>query len=75
MIVQFDPDFGLVILQARAHGPAGDFTLRLALDTGATISTLNWEVAILLGYDPAGVPDRVRMTTAGGYSWTFAPVP
>ncbi len=40
--------------------------VRLALDTGATDTVLNWDVAVLLGCDPASAPVRVRITTASG---------
>ena len=40
--------------------------VRLALDTGATDTVLNWDVAVLLGYDPASASLRVRITTASG---------
>ena len=37
--------------------------VRLALDTGASTSLLNWGIVLLLGYDPAAVPTRVQITT------------
>jgi hypothetical protein len=27
---------------------------------------VNWDVAVLLGYDPAVVPERIQITTASG---------
>ena len=52
-------------------GPSGDTIVHLALDTGATGSIINWDVAILIGYDPAIVHDRVQVTTGSGV--VFAP--
>lgn len=40
--------------------------VRLALDSGATVSVVNSDLLMLLGYDPAIVPARVQITTASG---------
>jgi predicted aspartyl protease len=45
--------------------------VRLAIDTGATSSMINWDVAILLGYDPASSKERIQVTTGSGLE--FAP--
>ena len=39
------------------------------LDTGATGSTINWDLLVLLGYDPAIIKDRVQMTTGSGVEY------
>jgi hypothetical protein len=57
---------GLIIVPARVTGPEGDAVIRLALDTGATVSMVNWEVLVLVGYDPASSPERLRVTTGSG---------
>lgn len=44
---------------------------RFALDTGATESVVNWDLMVLIGYDPAAVSERVQMTTGSGVE--FAP--
>ena len=49
----------------------GDTIAHLALDTGATGSLVNWDIAVLLGYDPAATRERIRVTT--GSSVEFAP--
>ena len=36
------------------------------MDTGAVTAMVNWDVMILLGYDPAIVPTRVQVTTGSG---------
>ncbi len=59
MSLSFNPKEGLIVVPTRLWGPNGDTLVRLALDTGATGSVLNWEVVVLLGYDPATVPERV----------------
>lgn len=38
----------------------------MALDTGATYLMLPWDVAEVLGYDPARVREKVSITTASG---------
>lgn len=71
MRIRFDPEQNLVIIPVRVSGPSGDVIVRLALDTGATDTMLDWEVAVLVGYDPARLRERVRITTASGVE--FAP--
>ncbi len=66
MSLSFNPKEGLIVVPTRLWGPNGDTLVRLALDTGATGSVLNWDVVVLLGYDPATVPERVQMTTGSG---------
>lgn len=60
MNISFDPSKGLIVVPTRLSGPKGDTVVRLALDTGATGSTVNGEVIVLLGYDPAGSSERIR---------------
>ena len=71
MSISFDPKKGLIIVPTRLSGPKGDIVMRLALDTGATGSMVNWELVVLLGYDPAVASERIRMTT--GSSVEFVP--
>lgn len=66
MSLPFDPRRGLIVVPTRLHGPGGDTVVRLALDTGATGSMVNWDLLVLLGYDPAVTPERVQMTTGSG---------
>ena len=53
MSFDFDPNEGLIVVPTRLYGPSGDTIVHLALDTGATGSLISWDVAILIGYDPA----------------------
>lgn len=71
MRLDFNPQEGLIIVPTRLFGPVGDVIVQLALDTGATGSLVNWDIAVLLGYDPAIVHDRVQVTTGSGIE--FAP--
>ena len=67
MKITFDPTQGLIVIPTRLHGFHKDTIVRLALDTGAT----NWDVAVLLGYDPASSKERIQVTTGSGVE--FAP--
>jgi predicted aspartyl protease len=66
MKIKFNPTDGLIVIPTRLHGPKGDIIARLALDTGATGSMINWDIAVLLGYDPASLEERIRITTGSG---------
>jgi len=54
-----------LVVVLRSRGVA-DTVVRLALDTGETGCVLNWDVVVLLGYDPAIISERVQMTTGSG---------
>ena len=69
MSFSFDPAKGLIVVPTRFWGPAGDVIVRLALDTGATGTMVNWDVAILLGYDPAVQEKRIQVTTGSGVEY------
>lgn len=71
MKITFDPTQGLIVIPSRLHGFHTDTIVRLALDTGATNSMVNWNVAVLLGYDPASSKERIQVTTGSGVE--FAP--
>ena len=66
MKTAFDHTRGLIIVFCRIAGPAGDTIVRLALDTGATSTMINWDVLVLIGYDPAAFRDRIQITTGSG---------
>ena len=66
MTLRFIPGAGLIVVPPRLWGPHGDAVVRLALDTGATGSMVNWDVLMLLGYDPALTRERVQVTTGSG---------
>ena len=71
MKIKFDPAEGLIVIPTRLHGHHADTIARLALDTGATVSMINWDLAVLIGYDPAASKERIRITTGSGVE--FAP--
>ena len=47
----FEPHQGLIIVPVEVWGPTGSAVLRLALDTGATITVLSVAMLVALGYD------------------------
>jgi len=65
----FNPQRGLVIVQAELFGPSGSIVLRLALDTGATGTMINVAPLTTIGYDPSLAPDRVQVTTGSGVEY------
>ncbi len=69
MSVPFDPSRGLLVVMARLFGPKGQRAIRLALDTGATMTTVRTGTLVRLGYDPVGSEQRVSMTTASGVEY------
>ena len=62
----FDSGQGLVIVHAELFGPSGSAVLRLALDTGATVTMINVGHLVAVGYDPSLVAERVQVTTGSG---------
>lgn len=66
MTFSFNPHRGLILLDAKIYGPAGEIVLRLALDTGANTTTLNRQLLEGIGYQPALSTVNARLTTASG---------
>ena len=69
MSATFDPREGLIIVPFEVWGPAGSAVLRLALDTGATVTVLSIAMLVAVGYDPALSPTRVQVTTGSGVEY------
>jgi predicted aspartyl protease len=67
----FNPLGGLIIVEARLWGTAGDIVARLALDTGASATVVNEAFLRHIGCDPVAAPQRVQVTTGSGIA--FAP--
>ncbi len=65
----FDPERGLIVVQAEVFGPSGSIILRMALDTGATGTMINVAPLAAIGYDPSLAPDRVQVTTGSGVEY------
>lgn len=69
MSVSFNPAEGLVIVFAALDGPSGKGVLRLAVDTGATVTLINAPSLVMAGYDPALSNDRYEVATASGVEY------
>jgi predicted aspartyl protease len=63
MSLPFDSREELIVVPTRVWGPNGELILRFVLDTGSTVSLLNWDSAVKLGYDPTIQSSRVQTTT------------
>jgi len=61
---RFDPKRGAVLVTTKLWGPSRGMEIPLALDTGAASSVISWQIAALLGYDPAAVAERRRIISA-----------
>ena len=59
----FNAHQGLIIVQAELTGPVGNAVLRLALDTGATITLINVDILIAIGYDLVITSNLMEVTT------------
>lgn len=69
MSFSFNSHSGLIIVHTELEGPSGSAILRLALDTGATSTTINVGMLVSIGYDPSLVPDRIQVTTGSGVEY------
>jgi predicted aspartyl protease len=72
MTISFDAKQGLIVVPTRLYGPTGDTVARLALDTGATRTMISPAILISIGYDPAAVTERVRITTGSGVEFVVS---
>lgn len=64
---RFDPRFNVILLRVGIEGKGGrKLYLRMALDTGASLTVIPWDAAEALGYDPARTKRRVQFMTGSG---------
>ena len=64
---RFDPQHHVIILRVGIQGKAKQHLyLRMALDTGASLTVIPWNAAERLGYDPARSRRRVQFMTGSG---------
>jgi hypothetical protein len=66
MSFPFNAQGGLVLVTVEVTGPTGALSLWLALDTGATYTSINAGPLVAVGYDPALAHPRLQITTASG---------
>lgn len=67
MTSRFNPRGFYVDVRARLVGPAGEISVVLALDTGATWTTVTPDTLEAAGYDPRGLTEMVEVVTASGH--------
>ena len=72
MSFQIDLSSGLIILPTKITGLKSQVLINLAVDTGASKTMINWDILVLIGYDPAIVKERIQMTT--GSSIEYVPI-
>ena len=64
---RFDPQDHVIMLRVGIQGKAKQrLYLRMALDTGASLTVVPWNAAERLGYDPARSRQRVEFMTGSG---------
>ncbi|MEW6482681.1 MAG: retroviral-like aspartic protease family protein [bacterium] len=66
-----DSRSGLIVLDVEIKAIKTRF-LKMALDTGCTLTIIPWNIAIAVGCDPARTKETVRMVTGSGIE--FAPL-
>ena len=62
----FNPHQGLILVDTEVTGPAGKVPALLALDTGATRTTISEAILLIAGYDPSLTPTRAQIITGSG---------
>ena len=66
MTLRFNPSGGTIVVNAVITGTTTETTARLALDTGASMTMLNSELVVNIGYDLDSPERMVRIGTASG---------
>jgi predicted aspartyl protease len=62
----FDARKSLIVVDARLHGPIGGRSLRLAIDTGASMTVVSRGALESAGYDLTLTTRRQQIVTANG---------
>jgi predicted aspartyl protease len=62
----FKPSLGTILVGAELTGPAATKIVVLALDTGASGTTINTEHLIAVGFDFSSIPTDIPMATGSG---------
>lgn len=69
--MKFNPSSKSIRVPVQFSGPDRIVTVYLILDTGASITMLDWDLLEYIGFDPASVKDRTKIIT--GSSTESAP--
>lgn len=67
--VPFDPSQSLIFIKATLYGISRARIVDLALDIGASTTTIATDIVIGLGYDPVQSPRRIRLITGSGVEY------
>lgn len=66
MKFEFDKDLPVIVVDVELQGVDITGTIRMALDTGATLTIIPWQVASVLGLQPELSRKRIDIATASG---------
>lgn len=66
---KFDSTQSIIICHAEIISPKIDFSLKMAVDTGATYTMIPIEAAIAIGRNPLRSPRKIEITTSSGIEW------
>ncbi len=66
-----DAHSGLIVVDVEIKRTRSRF-LKMALDTGCSLTVIPWNIAIAVGCDPAHSKETIRMVTGSGIE--FAPI-
>ena len=66
MSFRFDPRGNLIIVPVLLYSRGNRETVDLALDTGATRTTISRQTALYLGYELAALREQARIITGSG---------
>ena len=72
MSTSFNPTGRLIEVLGTITGPAGSFSLRLAVDTGATFTVIALTAISALGYDPNSLQSGPTVVTGTGLVPTWS---
>ena len=64
--MKLDPEAGLITVEVAIFKGTKSRLVRMALDTGASLVMVSWNVLEVLGYAPAKARKKVSITTASG---------
>lgn len=68
----FDVNQGIILCKAKLTNKKNSIFLKLAVDTGATLTMISIESALAIGVDPSKSTRHIEITTANGT--VFAPI-
>ena len=67
MTTHFNPNRNHVRVLVKIAGPSNETIARMALDTGATRTSIDRQIAVFLGFEFTDDSETVRVATGSGY--------